>query len=345
MAIINAKPNRSVTGTRYDDEIHLNGGGNASGGAGNDTIYGGAGNNKLYGQDGDDEIRTGEGQDGVWGGRGNDRIIASDAGSVRAYGEVGDDLIVGSHGDDVIDGGDGNDTLFGSSGKDYLRGGTGNDTLVWTDDLDTHATGVSTYSGGAGHDELGIVAYGDGIDAVRVTITGESAGTLSYDSALPEMAGLKLNFTGINKISTDGTSEIVSMVYHGGNSDNEVVGSFRPDTFIAGEGNETFTGGTDDLGGDTFVFDFIPYDPTRSTELAMGRDVITDFNAEDDYPDEDRGGADTITFRGGEGQFTTAKVEHDGIVTYTSTDNAGHVLHVLDVISVPPSTVTDFDLV
>jgi hypothetical protein len=124
-----------------------------------------------------------------------------------------------------------------------------------------------------------------------------------------------------------------------------VIGSFQDDTFFGGQGNETFTGGGNDTFGDTYVFDFRAFDPKHPKDLPMGHDVITDFDTTPAEPGSAFGAADHIEFRGGEGQFTTTQVEHDGMTTYTSTDLAGHTLHVLDVIGLPVAAVTDVDLV
>jgi Ca2+-binding RTX toxin-like protein len=325
MAIIEGKPHATVYGTRGDDDITLAGNGNAYGGYGNDSIYGSDGNNKIYGQDGDDAISTGDsGRDSVWGGRGDDIIVAQYSSSATLYGEAGNDTIYGSFGNDVIDGGAGDDWLGTWGGRDRLRGGTGDDTFVWLDDEDTSASGVSNFSGGAGRDTLFVVAAsGDGIDRVEITITGEGKGELSYQSDLVEQDGKRLDFTGINAIRND-DYETAPLTYRGGNSDNTVTGGGGEDQFVGGQGDEVFTGGD---GNDSFVFDFRP-----ATAGGMGHDRITDFSLDPDW------NTDTLQFRDGEGRMTTTKVEHDGITTYTSTDNVGRVIHVLDVetIGLPP---------
>jgi Ca2+-binding RTX toxin-like protein len=329
MATIHGKKNATVHGTKSDDNIYLSGKSNAYGGAGDDHIEGSDGNNKIYGQDGDDFIDLAEGgRDSAWGGRGDDTLWGLySGGPLKLYGDAGQDFLLGSGGDDFLNGGAGNDSLFGNGGKDTARGGTGDDTFFIGGIHDEVYYGTSRFDGNAGRDTL---AFDIGRNP-EVWITGESKGHLTTQNFDTGESEVRLVFTGTNVITTEGSSEPVSLIYHGGDSDNTVIGSSPDDMFIAGKGSETFTGGGDSGGGNDFVFDFLAFDPNHPNELPMGHDVITDFDSITDGPGD---GIDTLSFRGGEGQMTTTAVEHDGITTYTSTDNDGHVLHILDVNAV-----------
>jgi Ca2+-binding RTX toxin-like protein len=332
MPLIIGKLNKSVTGTKFADEIHLNGtkAANAHGRGGDDTISDSAGNNKMYGEDGNDFIETIEGgRDSAWGGQGNDTLIAQySGGPVKFYGDAGDDFLFGSSGDDLLDGGAGNDGLFGNGGKDTVRGGGGDDNFYFGGIHGEVYHGTSRFDGGGGRDTLSFDLGGN----TEVWITGESKGYLTTQNFDTGQSEVRLAFTGTNVITTDASSEPVPLIYHGGDSDNTVIGSFQDDTFFGGQGNETFTGGGNNISGDTYVFDFRAFDPKHPRDLPMGHDVITDFDSTPPEPGSPFGAVDTIEFRGGEGVMTTAKVEHDGITTYTSIDDAGHTIHILDVI-------------
>lgn len=332
MALINGLPNRTVYGTRFADEIHVNGKAVAYGESGDDTIYGSSLNNRLYGQDGNDTIYSGGGHDEAWGGRGDDTI--STAGTfdpVKFHGDAGNDRLTGNWGNDFLDGGDGNDQLIAFGGTDYLRGGPGDDALYFLDD--ERFSGGGQFDGGAGFDTLHIYS-GTFATPIEINITGESRGNLEYAKGFEDpSSSIRLNFTGINSIvnGESGDGDRALLFHGGGNSDMTVAGGSRDDVFIGGDGNETFTG----LGGnDSFVFAFdnIAEHPGK---LAMGHDRVLDFHL----------GEDTLAFDGGEGQMTTVQSEHDGMTTYTASDAQGHEIHVLDVVGVvglPPIGLTDF---
>jgi Ca2+-binding RTX toxin-like protein len=286
MAIINAKPNKSVVGTRFDDEIHLNGAGNASGGAGNDVIYQGTGRN-------------------------------------------------------LMDGGAGADIIYGD-GNDTLRGGAGDDWLTYTahagDTDGSIQASKGVVSGGAGHDTLSFKVSSDAsVTPIEVTMTGESAGTVSIGGQQ------KLTFTGVNGIideswpfETNG-----SLIYHGENADTDmfVMAGVYDSTFYGGQGNEVFTGGS---GDDSFVFVF--------KEGGMGHDRIGAFGQYTGPADPYEKGFDTISFQGAEGKLTTVVTEfpvdpppeypddYQGFTRYQSYYADGTLAHTLDVdaLGLPP---------
>jgi Ca2+-binding RTX toxin-like protein len=332
MAIIYGKANATIYGTRFSDQIFLSGKSVVYGGAGNDEIEGSSAANRIYGQDGDDTINSNGGLDTVWGGGGNDTLLApSEIDPVRFYGDSGADILRGSFGDDYLDGGAGDDYLMAMGGRDSLRGGIGNDTLVYGDDKDIDVYGVSTFSGGDGHDILSLGVHGNDADqVVEVRMTGESRGNLGYSTGIPnDDYERTLDFTGINEIRVD-TSETTGLIYFGGDSDNTVTGGYQDDILIGGMGSETFSGGD---GNDQFMFRFLAAEQGNPGELAMGHDRITDFSFNAD------GNSDFIgILDGNEFVMNTTQTEHDGVTTYTSTDDMGHVIHILDVeaVGLPP---------
>jgi hypothetical protein len=144
-----------------------------------------------------------------------------------------------------------------------------------------------------------------------------------------------LSFTGIERIiGTDTSYGAQPLLFRGGGySDIAVIAHNSGDTFIGGNGNETFTGREQ---RDQFIFTFDDYSE-RQGRLAMGHDVITDFN-----PAE----GDTLAFQGGEGRMTTTQVEHDGMTTLYSYGLSGNLIHELDLLGVTePVTIGQMDFV
>jgi VCBS repeat-containing protein len=156
-------------------------GGNAEGGAGNDTIIGDDESNQLFGEDGDDVLR----------GMGGDDLLVGGTGANTFFGGAGNDTINAGAGIAVADGGDGVDRLTinrasttigvsfysdgtaGSDGSSAINielleyyGGSGNDIVVAGDslvgfDYVEGRGGDDSLTGGAGRDTL---LGGDGND-------------------------------------------------------------------------------------------------------------------------------------------------------------------------------------
>jgi|GEM_PF-514143 ELWxxDGT repeat protein len=135
----------------------------ASGGAGNDTLYGGEFDDQLAGDSGDDKLYGRGGNDTIFGGTGNDYIEGGDGqdtllcglGDDTAKGGAGADYIDGSDGADRFEGGADDDTMFGGAGNDVLFGGAGNDTMNGEDGndfLDGGGEANDWYNGGKGND-------------------------------------------------------------------------------------------------------------------------------------------------------------------------------------------------
>lgn len=338
MAIIIGKPNKTVIGTNFNDEIQLNGKSTAYGRGGDDLIESIGFRAKVYGGDGNDRISVDGDHAQAWGGRGNDDISAAGTfDPVKLYGEAGNDTLTGGFNNDFLNGGDGNDELNGFGGVDYLRGGKGDDMLLYLDFRDALPVPgqSSTYSEGEGHDTLGLFVQPLSQGYVEIRITGESKGVMGYTDGLGSKAFDKvLNFTGMNEFVVLETSDgSASLIYRGGDSDSIVQGGLAADILIGGEGNETFTGGELD---DRFIFEFRPSSEAKPGELAMGHDEILDFSRGGEL------GTDTIEFANATGQITTNQSEDGGITTFTSYDLKGNLIHVLDVVGVglPPIDFT-----
>lgn len=126
-----------------DDTIETGGGHDfVDGGAGNDyvdsgggadRIFGGAGNDILYGMDGADTISGGGGNDYLEGGRGNDLM----------FGDGGHDTMSGGFGDDTMFGGHGDDTMYAGSGTDTLDGGSGDNKFTVEEGDSTTGSGTT----------------------------------------------------------------------------------------------------------------------------------------------------------------------------------------------------------
>ncbi|MET7567233.1 calcium-binding protein [Streptomyces sp. NPDC005492] len=107
-----------VYGGKGDDTIHVDGGGSADGGPGDDVLYGGSGDESLHGEQGDDTIYGGPGDDLLYGGIGDDVL----------HGNSGDDMLRGDNRDGGrFDGG--KDELYGGPGTDKLDGGPADDVV------------------------------------------------------------------------------------------------------------------------------------------------------------------------------------------------------------------------
>ncbi len=150
-----AESNEIIVGTDRNDLIYANGGDDTVyGEGGDDIIYGGFGIDRLYGGDGSDHIYGSDNPDLIDGGSGDDFVYGESSGS---------DI----NGNDQVIGGSGNDYVSGGVGIDKLSGGTGDDHVVGDGDTDpfTHGSdGNDLVEGNSGGDIL----YGDNGDDVLV---------------------------------------------------------------------------------------------------------------------------------------------------------------------------------
>lgn len=166
----------------------------------------------------------------ITGGSGNDTITLVDV-TVRSFldGGPGNDIISGGAGRDTIDGGDGDDVIMGNGDRDQLFGGAGNDTLSGGNRNDTlfGGPGADVLIGGAG--AFDVVSYEGLASPVSVTIDD-----LPNDGASGE---------------GDNVSPTVE-VFIGGNGNDFLRGSGKPNILIGGPGNDTLEGGG---GNDTLI--------------------------------------------------------------------------------------------
>ncbi len=196
----------------------------------------------------------------VFGLGGSDRLALDETNGVlpaaSLSGGSGNDTLTGGSGNDVISGDDGNDRLFGMAGADSLHGGAGNDTI-------TGGVGTDSVLGDTGND-LMIWNPGDGTDTNdggdgfdTVQVNGGAAGeTFKADLINGRVFFQRTNATP-NPFAVDiGTSE--SLVLN------------------AGDGNDTFLGGTGLAGVMSFVINGQAGDDTLNgtdgNDLLIGGD-------------------------------------------------------------------------
>jgi len=158
----------NLDGSRQDDQLFGDGGGNLLSGAdGDDLLVGRGGGDNLQGGAGDDTLRPGGGSDVSFGGDGIDTLDFQDIGAgVTANLETGNALyvinnnVVQDHFEEIenLTGSTNDDILVGDSSNNLLAGNAGNDTLT----------------GGAGDDIIRGDEIGSG-SAIRVTITNTAA--------------------------------------------------------------------------------------------------------------------------------------------------------------------------
>jgi Ca2+-binding RTX toxin-like protein len=150
----------------FDGTAELDGGFQAVGGAGADTLIGGQDNDQLQSKDGDDLIEGGQGDDIVDGDNGSDTASYAHASSgvtvdlnLGIYQAVG-----GGQGTDILlsienlIGGSGNDSFKGNGADNRLDGGAGDDTVTFAQTFGHYTLqdfgGLIVVSGPEGTDTL-----------------------------------------------------------------------------------------------------------------------------------------------------------------------------------------------
>ena len=285
---------------------------------GDDQLFGGNGNDTLMGDTGNDLLNGGAGADAIDGGAGIDTAsydgsssaVSVDLRNGNAFGgdAAGDtitgienvtgsdffDTLIGNGEANVLRGENGFDSLRGFGGDDQLFGGNGNDTLIGD-------TGNDSLDGGAGAD---VIDGGDGIDTASyagsgagVTVDLRNGNASGGDAAGDTITNIE-NLAGSSFFDTLFGNNDVNVLSGGngfdtlrgfagddtllgGNGNDTLIGDAGFDTLTGGAGNDTLTGG---VNGDTFVF-----------ADGFGKDVVTDFEALNNFEKIDLAGVSAIT--------------------------------------------------
>jgi len=187
------------------------------------------------------------------------------AGNDRLYGDSGRNFLYGGAGSDSLDGGGGNDVLKGNIGKDRLTGGFGDDVL----------------DGGSGEDWA---QYREALGPVTVSLDArQNTGGAGIDTLI-NIENLSGSQYGDRLVGDFYANKLMgglgddSLCGYG--DDDTLKGGLGRDTLQGGDGGDILNGGygrdelTGGQGRDTFVFNTALSDDTR--------DIIIDFNAEDD---------------------------------------------------------------
>jgi Ca2+-binding RTX toxin-like protein len=241
----------SLTGSAYDDVL--------DGGIGADTLIGGNGED-TYWVDNSADLIT----ETATGGR-NDSVFASVSYVLSANvenlmllgsafsgtGNGSNNLIIGNAANNVLDGKDGIDVLDGKEGSDIYLVGLASDHLS----AEINDSGVN------------------GIDEVRFAATNASTLTLySADIGIEKVViGTGTAATAITKgtaaLNVNASAVNNGLLITGNAGANKLIGTSYSDVLIAGNGNDTLTGGD---GVDFFVFN-------TTANSKSNLDTITDF--------------------------------------------------------------------
>jgi Ca2+-binding RTX toxin-like protein len=141
--------------------------------------------------------------------------ITGGSGADVLNGDAGNDVLFGKAGADTLNGGDGNDSLTGGTGTDQINGNAGNDTMIWN-----NGDGSDTNEGG------------DGIDTT--VVNGGPADEFFRADALGQ------------RVLFQRTTQVAFSINIGG-GENLVL--------HAGDGNDTFRGGSGLAGLTNFTID------------------------------------------------------------------------------------------
>jgi len=251
---------------------------------GHDTVIGNEQANRIDAGDGNDYVDAGEGSDALFGGNGFDIL----------HGGAGRDYLTGGAGNDFLDGGEDGDVYLyysvANDGFDEIRdtGTSGRVIILAADDSVELGLGMSfsidngieiiskgrssdlTIQGsdeGNNWDFTSVLLYGiasinsgDGMDIVR---GNDRADTINGEAGHDQLYG-------------GGRGDILS----GGDDSDFLFGEEGADFLYGDAGNDILTGGLDNdtLTGGT-GYDIFVIGPDS------GRDVVTDFNVDEDLID------------------------------------------------------------
>ena len=238
------------------------------------VITGNTANNQLFGGDGGDTIDGGNGSDFIDGGLGNDTLS----------GGIGNDT-------DTIIGGAGNDTI------NLLAADGGNDVIVYNainfgNDILTNfdATGgTAATQDRIDLSALGITAANLATRVLESTVGGNTVLTVR-DASLATIGTIQIN--GITNANIDASDYILATAVA------PITGTAANNTLNGGAGNDTIIGllGTDTLNGnagdDTFIWN------ANATGATDGRDIVnggTEGIGGDTFVVNGNAGAETYT--------------------------------------------------
>ncbi|WP_370194082.1 M10 family metallopeptidase C-terminal domain-containing protein [Aurantimonas coralicida] len=253
---------------------------NATGGAGNDTLWGNLANNVLVG---------GAGADSMAGGGGDDTYSVDNAGDAVQEGfGLGSDVVYASINYTLTDNVEslvltGGSNLFGTGNglANYIFGNTGNNVIngAGGTDVMVGAAGDDTYGVDNGGDAI-VENAGEGNDVVYITV--------SYD--LPENVE-SLVMQGTGDLASNGNG--LSNYMFGNVGNNYINGAGGNDVMVGGAGNDAYSVDTagdavSENGGEGFdtIYTSVSYDMPEYVEsliMTGTGDLATNGNGERNY--------------------------------------------------------------
>lgn len=205
----------------HDSEVE-----NATGGAGNDTIYGNELTNVLVGNAGDDVLYGGDGTDTLYGGDDNDTYVFQ-------FEAVGTDHVIDSDGSGMLQFVDAGGTPINLTGKAYY---TDNNTYEMTKGGETFKFTV------VGSNDLEVRDGGDRLFAIIKDFIGSTY--LGIELTGPQSGGV----TGSSITGTSGDDTLNGGAdddtIYGVNGDDLIYGNAGNDRIILGAGAEVVYGGS-----------------------------------------------------------------------------------------------------
>jgi Ca2+-binding RTX toxin-like protein len=244
-----------------------------------DIIFGNGGNDDIYGRDGNDDL----------------------------FGNAGNDFIFGGSGQDFIYGGPGVNNLWGDSGADrFIEQANQNsfsdnwigDFQFGVDRIDVSAWGVSDFSQlkalfqTDGRGDAYLNAYYNGYDHFLTIADVRASQLISADFIYDNSAAKTENGTRFGDVmfgsdfNDNLSGDTGDDTLLGGDGDDRLRGNGGDDDLIGNAGSDTLAGGrgrdilTGDSGADIFDFNNL-----RDSRDGSTRDVITDFNQNNDLID------------------------------------------------------------
>ncbi len=258
-----------IAGTAYNDTL--------LGGNGNDVLSGYTGKDNLSGGAGDDSLQVELGdKDTTNGGAGTDVLMISykdyysttsgisttlDASTTNGTITAGSSSVSFSSIEQFI--------IAGTAYNDTLLGGNGNDIFYETGFNFPYSfiIGNDSLNGGAGIDLLNVGSFDNSSNGISITLDESTTG------GIITAGSESVTFKSIEQFNIFGTRQDDTLL--GGNGGDFLDGLYGDDSLSGGAGNDSLTG---ENGNDTFIYST----GTAFSRAAVGLDVITDFNFDDD---------------------------------------------------------------